>query len=257
MVTINLDAQLSGHVFSFLLVFTRLGAALMLFPGLGEAFVPARVRLLMALFISFLLLPVLMPQLPALPASIPGLVKLVAIEALIGLYIGLLLRLLIMAVETAGAIVGVQTGLSNAMILNPALASQNPLPSAFLGTAGVTLLFITGLDHLLLRGLVNTYGLFPIGAPLLTGDMSEAYVRMVNKSFLVGIELAAPFLIGGLLLYVALGFMQRLVAQVQLFLVLIPVQICGGLFLFAVTLGSMMSAWLRFFDSSLTGLLVR
>ena len=254
MVTLNLDAQLSGHVFSFLLVFTRLGGALMLFPGIGEAFVPARVRMMLALLLSFLLFPVLMTRLPAMPVAIPDLFCLIAIEALIGLFIGSLLRLLVGAIETSGSIVAVQIGLSNAMILNPSQAVQNALPSAFLGITAVTLLFITGLDHLLLRGLMDMYNLFPPGAPVLPGDVSEAYVRMVAKSFTVGVEIAAPFLIVGLLLFTALGFMQRLVAQVQLFLVILPLQIVGGLLLFAATIGVMMAVWLRFFDEAFAGI---
>jgi flagellar biosynthetic protein FliR len=256
MVTINLDAQLSGHAYQFVLVFVRLGSVIMLLPGIGEAYVSPRIRLLFALAVSFLLMPVLSPQLPVMPAAIPALVLLIMKEALIGIFVGSYLRLLMSAIETAGAIIAVQIGLSNAMILNPAQASQSALSSAFLGAAGVTLLFLTGLDHMLLRGLVNIYGLFPAGSEVITGDMTQAYVDMVSKSFLVGVEIAAPFLVIGLLLYVAMGFIQRMVEQVQLFLVVLPIQIYGGIFLFAATLGMMLTVWLRFFDSSLSGFMV-
>jgi flagellar biosynthesis protein FliR len=253
MITVNLDAQLSGHVFPFLLVFTRLGAAIMLFPGFGESYVPARTRGLFALGLSLLLLPVLMPRLPPVPSGIPDLVYLLTVEALIGVFFGSLLRVLMGALETTGSIVGMQMGLSNAMILNPSMATQSALPSAFLGSAGVVLLFITGLDHLLLRGLLGLYDLFPAGGKFQTGDMAQAYVQMFGKSFLVGVEIAAPFIIAGLLMFVALGFMQRMVQQVQLFLVALPLQILGSLLLFAGTVGVMMSVWLRFFDESIAG----
>jgi len=257
MVTYSLSTQLSGHIFPFMIVFTRLGAALMLFPGIGESFVSIRIRLFFALAFSFLVFPVLMPDLPALPKHIPDLARLIAQEAVIGVFFGSLLRLLMGAIETTGSIVAVQVGLSNAMILNPAMAMQSALPSAFLGVAGIVLLFLTGLDHMLLRGLIETYRLFPVKELPVMGDMAQTYVHLVTSSFTVGVEIAAPFLVVGLMLFVALGFMQRLVAQVQLFLVLLPLQIWGGLFLFGATLGVMMSVWLKYFDSSFAALMTR
>lgn len=257
MITLNLDEQLSGHLFQFLIVFTRLGSIIMLLPGIGEAYVAPRIRLLFALAVSFLLLPVLMPLIPKIPDTIPSLVLLIMTEVLIGVFVGSFLRLLITTIETAGAVIAVQIGLSNAMILNPALASQSALPSAFLGIGGVTLLFLTGLDHVMLKGMVNVYDLFPVGGPMLTGDMTQAYIQMLGKSFAVGVQLSAPFLVIGTLLFVALGFMQRMMAQVQLFLVVLPVQILGGAILLASTVGMIFTVWLRFFDSSIAGLLVR
>ena len=228
-----------------------------LFPGIGESFVPMRVRLLFALLISLLVYPILTPQIPPVPQSIAELAKLVAMEALVGLFFGSLLRLLLGTVETTGAILSVQIGLSNAMILNPALASQSALPGAFLVMAAVTLLFVTGLDHMLLRGMIDTYAVFPPGVALPPGDVVQSYTHLTSQSFAVGVEIAAPFLIIGLLLYVVVGFIQRLMPQVQLFMVMLPVEIAGGLFLFAATVGVMLSVWSRYFDEAVGDFLAR
>jgi flagellar biosynthetic protein FliR len=255
MLTVDISKQLSGNVFPFLLVLTRIGSAFMLFPGIGESFVPVRVRMMFALAISFIMCPVLMPLLPPMPPDIAGLGLLLAREVLIGLFFGCLLRLLMGVVETTGAMIGMQTGLSNAMILNPLLATQSALPSAFLSMAAVALVFITGLDHLLLQAMMDTYHVFPAGSFPEPGDVVEIYSRMVTRSFLMGVELAAPFLISGLILYSALGFMQRLMQQVQLFLVVMPVQILGGIMLFGATLAAILSVWLEYVDASLDHLL--
>lgn len=251
MLTLDIGKQLSGHVFPFLLITTRVGAAMMLFPGIGEAFVPSRIRILFAMAFSCVLYPVLMPHLPPQPNGIPELVLLIAKEALVGLFFGIILRLMMATLETAGSIISVQIGLSNAMILNPALASQSALTSAFLSMAGVALIFITGLDHMLLRAVADTYSIFPAGGEVIVGDVVETYSKMINQSFVVGTELAAPFLVSGLLLFVALGLMQRMMAQIQLFLVVMPLQIWGGLILFSVTLGLILTAWIHYFDDNL------
>lgn len=251
MTSFNLDQALSGHVFAYLLVFTRLGTMLMLFPGIGEAYVPARVRLMFAMAICFLLVGPLLPRLPALPAQIPDLVTLLVIEAAIGIFFGTLLRLVVSALEAAGSIVGLQTGLSNATILNPALATQSPLPSAFLSVAGVTLLFVTGVDHLLMRSLVSIYDVFPPGDAPILGDMIQATIQAVNTSFVIGVQMAMPFFVMGLLMYVSMGIMQKLLPQVQLFLVALPAQIWGGLALLMFTITGILAVWLRYMDDTI------
>lgn len=251
MTSFDLDRALSGHVFAYLLVFTRLGTMLMLFPGIGEAYVPQRVRLMFALALCFLLVGPLMPRLPSLPAELPDLAMLLAVEAGIGIFFGTLLRLAVSALEAAGSIVGLQMGLSNATMLNPALATQSPLPSAFLSVAGVTLLFVTGGDHLLMRSLVSIYDVFPPGGALEPGDMAQAIIRGANASFVMGTQMAMPFFVMGLLMYVSMGVMQKILPQVQLFLVALPAQIWGGLALLVFTASGILAVWLRYMDETI------
>jgi flagellar biosynthetic protein FliR len=251
MTTLHLDRFLSGHVFAFLLIFSRVGTVMMLFPGIGEVYVPQRMRLMFALSLSFLLLGPLLPRLPPPPAEIADMTKLIAYEIVIGAFFGTILRLMLNMLETAGMVVGIQSGLSNATVLNPALASQSTLPSTFLSVTGVTLIFASGLDRLLFRALASLYDVFPPGAQFMPGDMAQTVIATVDRSFVIGIELAMPFFVMGLLMYVALGLMQKLLPQVQLFLVLLPVQIWGGLFLLSLTVAGIMTVWLRTFDASL------
>lgn len=257
MVSIHLEQLLSGHAFAFVIVFTRISSVMMLFPGISEHFVSARIRLMFGLMITLLVFMPLQPVLPSMPADMGKLLAILFHEVLVGVFFGSLLRLLMDIVETAGSIIAMQIGLSNAMILNPSMATQSALPSVFLTTAALVTLFGTGLDHVLLRGMVDTYNLFPPMGPMPTGDVMQTYAKLMTKAFAVGVELAAPFLIVGLLIYITLGFMQRLVAQVQLFMVMLPLQIWGGLFLFATTTGIMLSVWLSYFNDAFTDVLVR
>ncbi len=246
----NLSKFLSGHVFAYLLLLCRIGGVFMLFPGIAETYVPPRSRMALAMAISFVLLEPLLPRMPAMPQGTAELVRLVSYEVFIGLFFGTFLRLLISALETAGAIISLQTGLSNATVLNPALASQSPLASAFLSVAGVTLIFITGLDHYLLQGMVALYDQFPPGQEVLVGDTTQVIIQAFNRSFVVGVELGLPFIVLGLLLFSAIGMMQKLMPQVQLFLVVLPVQIWGGMALVTITISGIMTVWLHYFDSS-------
>ncbi|MDD3182709.1 MAG: flagellar biosynthetic protein FliR [Alphaproteobacteria bacterium] len=254
---VDLAAQLSGQIFPFLMIFCRLGAGMMMFPGIGEAFVTPRIRMMFSLALSLLLLPVLASGIPALPDHPGEMVRLIVIEIFVGVFFGSVMRLMMGIVETTGAIVGMDIGLSNASILNPALASESALPAAFLGTTALVLVFASGLDHLLFRALVDTYKVFPAGLALPYGDIVQSFIGLVSRSFLVGIQLATPLMVMGLLLYTSIGVMQRLMTQIQLFLVVIPVQIWGGLFVFSVSVGIIFTVWLDVFDDVVGELFIR
>jgi len=253
MTSFDLNKFLSGHAFGFVMVFSRLGSTFMLMPGIGEAFVSPKIRLMLAFTFSFFMLEPLLGRLPAPPESISSLMHMVGYEILIGLFFGTLLRVVMSVLETTGMVIGLQSGLSNAQVLNPALSSQSPLPSAFLGMIAIVMVFVTGLDHLLFKSLIALYDAFPPNGEIMPGDMAEAMIQSVSKSFQLGIELAMPFFVIGLLMYIALGILQKLMPQVQLFLVMLPVQIWGGLTLMAVTTAGIIEFWLRYFDSTVAG----
>lgn len=254
---VDLAAQLSGQVFPFMMVFCRLGAGLMMFPGIGEAFVTPRIRLLFALALSFLMLPVLAPLMPAIPVHPADLTRVMVVEIAVGLFFGSVMRVMMSILETTGAIIGMDIGLSNASILNPSMAHESALPAAFLGTTALVLIFVTDFDQLLFRALLDTYKIFPVGLELPYGDIVQSFIGLVSRSFLVGVQLAAPLMVMGLLLYTSLGVMQRLMQQIQLFLVLIPVQIWGGLFVFSACVTIIFSVWLNVYDDVVGTVFVR
>jgi len=177
--------------------------------------------------------------------------RLIFYEVTIGIFFGTLVRLIMSALDAAGSIIGLETGLSNATLLSPALATQSTLPSAFLSTAGLVLVFVTGLDDFLIRSTIALYDAFPPGGALLPGDMAQTVINLTNRSFTVGVEFAAPFLVMGLLLYTGFGLLQRLMPQVQIFMVLLPLEIWGGLLMFSLTVVGILTLWLQFFDQTI------
>jgi flagellar biosynthetic protein FliR len=246
--TYHLDAFLSGHVFVFLMLLSRIGAVMMMFPGISESYVPKRTRMIFACLLCFLLLEPMFPRFPPLPSSSAELLRLIAYEIVIGVFFGTLVRLLLSILEATGMIIGIQSGLSSATMMNPALATQSTLPSAFLSVVALVLIFITGMDHFLIRTTISLYDAFPPGGAYMPGDMAQTVMRVANQSFAIGIELAAPFLIMGLLLFSALGILQRLMPSVQLFLIMLPVEIWGGLTLFSLTIAGILTLWMNHFD---------
>lgn len=241
------DQLLPANVFAAVLIFARIGSAMMLLPGFGEFYVLQRYRLLLAAFISLLLTPVLEPILPPLPAGAVQLAKMIGGEVMVGIFMGTVARILLSALDTAGTVVSLQAGLSSAQIFNPMLAQQGSLPSALYSVLGVLLIFLTNLHHQMLRTLVDSYAIFTPGVLPPLGDLSEMVVRSTANSFLLGMELGAPFIVLGTAFYVSLGLVGRLVPQLQILFVTQPLQILGGLLVFGFVLAAGMQWFLEVF----------
>ena len=219
------------------LIFARIGALLMTIPGIGESYVPPRIRLSLALVISIALAPVVVGYLPPLPASMGGVAGWVIREVMTGLMIGALLRMMMSALATAGEIVSLQTTLAFSQTANPLQAQPGSTLAAFLTLLGVTLIFATDTHHLFIAGLAGSYEVIPPVSPLLLNDFAAMAVRTVGDSFLLGVQLAAPVLVFSIIFNLASGLVGRVMPQFQIFFVTAPLSIILGLSIFALSLG--------------------
>lgn len=250
-----LAALVVEEIFAFLLVLIRVGAAFMLLPGIGDVYVSPRVRLMFALTVTLVVLPTLVGQLPPVPDAPLRLAVLLFGETLIGLFIGLIARLLLTALEVAGTIASMTTSLANAQVFNPAAAVQGSLVSGFFLIVALVLIFATNLHHLLLMAVIGSYRLFPPGELPPVDDMANVLATLVADGFTVGVQLAAPFLVVALIVYTAMGLMSRLMPQMMIFFVALPAQILTGIAVLLVVFSSVMLVWLEYFQSSFVGLL--
>jgi flagellar biosynthetic protein FliR len=244
---LSLAQFLPANIFAALLIFARIGSAMMLLPGFGEIYVPQRYRLLLAMILSVLMLPILAPLLPALPSSPSELLLLLGAEVAVGLFIGTMTRFVLAGLETAGQVVSIQAGLSNALIFNPMQATQSAVPSALYSVLGVLLIFLTDMHHLMLRGLLDSYMIFTPGKLPPIEDLSQTIAHAAAGSFRLALEMAAPFIVLGTVFFVALGLIGRLVPQLQVLFVSQPLQIMGGLVLFAIVIAAGMGWFLDAF----------
>ena len=229
----------SDQVWAGALIFARIGAILLTLPGIGESYVPPRIRLSLALVVSLALWPVIGDTLPPLPASLGAMVGWILREVITGLMIGMLLRAFTTALGTAGEIVSLQTTLSFAQTANPLQAQPGTTIAAFLTLFGTTRIFATNTHHLFIAGLVGSYELVAPARPLLTGDFASLAVKTVGDSFLLGVQLAAPVLVFALIFNLASGLVARVMPQFQVFFAAAPLSVLLGLSVFALSLGVM------------------
>jgi flagellar biosynthetic protein FliR len=242
-----------GNIFAFLLIFMRFGLALMIMPGIGDSFVSPMIRLLFALAISFVLTPVLASHLPAMPSSTGVLLMLLMTEAFIGVFIGLVMRILVSALDTAGTIVSIQAGLSNSTLFNPTTDSQGSIMSAVYSSLGVTVMLAADVHHQMLSAVVDSYQMFPASGVFPDmGNLSEVISKTVTVAFKIGVQMSIPFLIVGTLVQVGLGLLGRLMPQVQVFFLAMPLQIFLSLLMLVMVISAGIMYWLNGYDTILT-----
>ncbi len=224
-----LDQILPAEIFVIMLIFVRVGAATMLLPGYGEPFVSPRLRLLLALMVSLVVAPALSESLPKMPESATLLALLILGEAVIGVFIGTVARMFLAAMTTAGMLIGYMSSMANALTNDPSAAQQGSIAGSFLTLIALLTIMTLNLHHMLLMAVVDSYDLFIPGQVPPVADFSEMITRTVAETFLLAFQIAAPFVIVGLIFYLGLGLLGRLMPQMQVFFVAMPLQILLGL----------------------------
>lgn len=249
-----MSEPLPDLVFHAMLVVARIGAAVMLLPGLGAAEVPATIRLALALGLSALVLPLAQPGLPPMTEEVPALLRLLAIETVIGLWLGTLARLLELALSQAGQVMALMVGLASPLQGDAAFGAQGTVLSRFFGLAAAVLVLSTGLYALPLRALAESYAVLPAGDDLPMPAQAASLARAVADSLSLALRLAAPLVLANIVGQFALGLLSRLAPQVQVFTLSAPGQILGGLLLLAMLLPALLGAWLAAMRDGLSAL---
>ena len=168
-------------------------------------------------------------------------------------FLGLIGRIMLVALHTTGTVISFQVGMANAFVFDAATSQQASLPSMFLTVLGVLIIFTANLHHLMLRAVVNSYDLFTPGVMPPIEDFSQFVSRLVADSFILGIQLAGPFMAVGLIFYLGIGLLARLMPQVQIFFIALPMQIMFGILVVALTLSAALMWFLDSFEMSLIG----
>jgi len=200
---------------AFMLVFARIGAMVMLLPGLGESNIPVRIKLSIALLLTLIILPLHRQAYQVDIGSMASLLVLMMHEIVIGILLGATARVTLAALQVAGSVIAQQMGLGFVTSVDPTQGQQGVLIGNFLTMLGVTLLFATDSHHLVIAALNDSYKIFAPGESMASGDVASLATRAFSAAFRIGLQLSAPFLVFGLVFNIGLGVLARLMPQRQ------------------------------------------
>ena len=223
-------------------VFLRVGAAMAVLPAVGERSIPQRIRLVLTLCFTIIVTPAV--YVVVFPVAQTGTVigVFIATEIVAGLAIGLSLRLLILALQTAGAMAAQATSLSQ--IFGGAAVDPQPAIGHLMVVSGLALAVTAGFHVRAAELLILSYDLLPPGRFPLAGALADWGVLRIARSFGLAFTLAAPFVIASLIYNIALGVINRAMPQLMVAFVGAPAITAGGLVLMLVAMPILLSVWL-------------
>lgn len=247
----SLDTFVTSIVLSYMVVFARLGSALIFMPAFGEVQIPIRARLSFALVLCAALLPIT-PVQAAMPDDPVALALMLGVEVTIGLWIGLTARILLSALQFAGFQVGQVSGLANAF--GPSFGSFEgaTMVATLMLISAVTMIFVTDTHHIILRALLSSYELFPPGQIMLE-DMTDQLLKAAGQSLYIGTAVAAPFFVMGVVLNLGMGLANRMMPQLPVFFVAASLLIGAGLLILAISMPALLDFFISEFQDWLVG----
>lgn len=242
---------LALNLYHFLMVFLRLGSALMLMPGFMSSYVSVNIRLATALSLSLVLMPIVVPNLPPQPVNTTSFLAIILSEITVGIFMGVVIQTLYAALNLAGSLAGQAIGFSNAQAFDPTTLNQSIVVETFISIVAITIIFIADIHHLMIGAVIDSYHLFKVGEALPLGDFANQLSTFLNSSFIMGFKLGAPFVVFTIVFYTGMGLVSRLMPQLNIFFLSLPLQIYLGLGLLFITIPMIILWFIRYFDNGL------
>ena len=241
-----LPAVLQGPVWVWLAVFFRVAGAVSVLPGIGQRVVPVRVRLAAAAMFAAIVAPAAAPGLDLPEAGLP--IGIIISETLVGLGLGIALRLFVFGLEIAGSIIAQATSLSQ-LLGNS--AEPSPAVGQLLLFAGLALAMIAGFHVRVAEYLIRSYVLLPPGQLPDPAAFSSWGIAAMGRIFALAFALAAPFAIASLLYNLTLGAINRAMPQLMVAFVGAPAIALGGLALLLLASPFLLQIWFDALDGFL------
>lgn len=212
-------------IISYFLVLCRTGSIIMTMPAIGEVYVSTKIRILFSLVFTMIIHSIVGEKFLAITNHPVKLTLSIFTELMIGIGIGMMVKILISSINIAGTMIGSHSGLSSAMIFDPNTGAQGSVESNFLGALVAVLIFVTDLHHLFIAGVIESYYSFHIFSSGNFQQIAENSAYLIGNSFAIAFKLASPHIIIGIILMFSAGILTRLMPNIQIFFLMLPVQI--------------------------------
>jgi flagellar biosynthesis protein FliR len=231
-----------------ILTFCRIGGCLLIMPGVSSARVPAQSRILLAAALAIALAPLLWTDFAAVKTGDPALLlRLIFLETVIGLFAGLGARVYMLALGFGAAAIATSIGFQG--LQGPGIDEAEPQAAlvTLITMAALTLMFILDFHHDVIRGLIGSYKVMPVGVTPDAERLLGNLVDVLTDSFLIVLRLASPFIVYALIVNLMLGLLNKLTPQIPVYFVSLPFVLTGGLLLLYFAIPALLS---QFADGS-------
>ncbi|MBD3169303.1 MAG: flagellar type III secretion system protein FliR [candidate division Zixibacteria bacterium] len=243
----------------FLLVLARISGMFFISPFFGNKSVPVKVKMIIALSVTIIALPLIPTPEKAVKGDIIEILLIVAQEVSFGAMLGFVANFIFMAMHVAGHVIGFQMGFAIVNVIDPATQTQVSIIAEFKYFMAMLIYLAINGHHFLISAVVQSFQLIAPGQMSFVQASGSLIARMSMNIFVIGMKIAAPAMITLFLVSLALGIIARTVPQMNVFIVGFPVKIAAGLMIIAAGLpyfGSLFSKFMTQMEADLTNLII-
>jgi flagellar biosynthetic protein FliR len=226
---------LEWNLLSFILIFARWAGMVMLTPVFGARGVPVLVRLGLALGVSLIIYPILMPSVPAFSGGVMAFSAILFKEILVGLTFGYILNLITNIILGAGELIDYQLGFIMGSTVDPLFGNRSFMTGNFLMIMTNLILLATNTHHLVIAALVKSYAFIPVN-PIHIPNSSAFFTKILGQTILLSLQIAIPVYGSLLIANVGVGLLAKAVPQLNLLNLFFPVKIIFGLVMLYLTI---------------------
>lgn len=221
------------NVFGLVLLFCRIGGCILLAPGLSSPRVPVQVRLFAAVGIAAALSPLILDEILGQIMDMPPSARffLILQETAFGALVGLMARCFFMALQFAATAISNFIGLSGIPGI-PLEEGDTGSPLATLAsTAALAIVFSLGLHIELLKAVLESYSVVPVGRPITAESALFNLILTISETWLLALRLIGPFLLYGVVANLAIGLGNRFAQQISVYHATTGAVMLGGFLL--------------------------
>lgn len=238
MISINIS---SYQIYVVCIIFIRVCAIILSIPFLDSKNVPVLVKIGLSLAISIILIQIINSDNFIIRSSTTTFILGLTGEVLLGLIIGLSVKLVFSGIQLAGQLVGIQMGFGMAMVLDPMAGLQVSLIAQIKNIFAMLIFLTINAHHWFIRALVESFQIIPPLSFRISGSLLEQLLRLVGNMFIISLKVGAPVLAALLITTAALGIIARTVPQMHIFIVAMPIKIMVGLFIIILAMPTLMN----------------
>lgn len=230
-------ATILEHLLPFWMVAARVSGLFLFAPVLASQLVMRRVRILLLLMLTVALYPaVVAGGIEPPPLELGSIAVVLFSEVLIGLAIGMLATMPLVAVQIAGSVISYKLGLALAQVYNPEFDAQSEVVGQVLYLMALCLFIqIGGLEQMVVA-VMDTFATLPPGTAWVDAAPSQLLVTLIDAAFVVGLRIAMPVLLMATLASLAMGVLMRTIPQINIMTIGFAIQIVLGFGVLAVSI---------------------
>lgn len=218
------------ELLTFLLIVIRITTFIYSAPFFNMGNTPARVKIGLGIFVSYLIYQVLLPVEPLQYDNILGYSVLVLKEAMVGLIIGFGANICMSVVNFTGNIIDMETGMAMATLFDPQTNQETSISGVLYQYAMSLMLIVSGMYQYLLKAIVETYTLIPInGAVFDREHLLNSVTKFMGNYLTIGFRICLPVFCAMILLNAILGIMAKVSPQMNMFAVGMQLKVLVGL----------------------------